>query len=244
MIRRTCRPIGAVVLAVALVSAARPVAAAVFNTTMDTLITGGSNAGGISLGDKRYSNFTFSSSGDAPVAATAVDVSLTSSDSDNHYQLRFTFARDQLDASATQTTDVVITYQIDVLGSQLINRVGLAFDGTVTGGNGNAAASVIETIRTSDGSDLEPGLPVSDNATISVFNDGTGAGTDTSSTSLAVNPTSSLQFTKDILVSSREGGGRVLITTVDNFVDQVPEPASAAVVCVGAGLLLARRRRA
>jgi len=243
MIRRTCRSLGAAVVVVALFTAARQAGA--ITTTMDTLVGTGSNAAtGLTLGDKHYSNFTFSSSGDAPVAASAVDVSLVSSDNDNHYQLRFTFARDQLDAPAGQTTDVVITYQIDVLGSQLINRVGLAFDGSVTGGNGNAAASVIETIRTADGSDLEPGAPVSDNATISVFNDGTGTGTDVNSTSIAVNPTRSLLFTKDILVSSREGGGRVLITTVDNFVDQVPEPASAAVLAVAGGLLLARRRRA
>ena len=67
---------------------------------------------------------------------------------------------------------------------------------------------------------------------------------DNDSSSLLVTPTGSLIFQKDILVSSRPGGGNVTISTVDNFVDQVPEPASATLLCLGGGLLLARRRRA
>jgi hypothetical protein len=216
--------------------------AATFNTTLDTLVGSGANNAGITLGDKRYSGFTFSSSGDAPVAASAVDVSLVSTDNDNHYQLRFSFTRDLLDSSAGQTTDVVIGYRVDVLGTQLINRVGLGFDGSVAGSTAGDAASVVETIRTTDESEVSPAFPGQDQIVISVFNDGTGGLPDSSSSSLAVNPTRALLFEKDILVSSRPGGGRVVITTVDNFVDQVPEPTSCALVAVAAPLLLARRR--
>jgi len=240
--RRSTYRVLAAVVGVACAGIAGATQAASVNTTLDTLVAGGSSASGLTVGDKHYSDFTFSSSGDAPVAANNVDVSLVSSDGDNHYQLRFTFARDQLDASANQTTDVVIGYKVEVLGTQLINRVGLAFDSSVTGSQ--AAASVIESVRTTDGSDLVLGDPVSDQENLSVFNDGSGGLGDNSSSSLAVNPTRSLQFEKDILVSSRPNGGRVIISTVDNTVDQVPEPTSLALVGIaGVGLLLRRRAR-
>ena len=103
-----------------------------FNTTLDSFLPGGANAGGLTVGDKRYSNFTFSSSGDGPVTAGNVDVSLVATDT--QHTIRFTFARDALDAPAGQRTDVVICYQVDVLGNQLINGVGLAFDSSVAGG--------------------------------------------------------------------------------------------------------------
>jgi hypothetical protein len=217
--------------------------AASFNTTLDTLVNDGANSAGITIGDKRYSGFTFSSSGDAPVSAGAVDVSLVSTDNDNHYQLRFTFVRDVLDAAAGQTTDVVIGYRIDVLSEQLINRVGLAFNGSAEGAGPGDAASVAETIWMADGSEVSPAFPGSRHVVIPVFNDGSGGLPDSNEVSLVVNPTRALLFEKDILVSSRPGGGRVVITTVDNFVDQVPEPTSAALLCMASGVLLVRRRR-
>ena len=209
------------------------------NTTLDTFLPGGANAGGVNVGDKRFSGFTFSSTGDGPIQASAVDVSI--SGDDTSHQLRFSFVRDVLDATAGQTTDVVICYRVDVLGNQLINGVGLAFNPNITGGTGgNAAASVIETVQTTNGSPLLPG-GTEDDAVLSVFFDGPGGG-DNTTASLVVNPTQSLLFCKDILVSSRDGGGRVVISTVDNFVTQVPEPGVLGMLAAG-GLLLSRRRR-
>jgi hypothetical protein len=217
--------------------------AATVDTTLDTLVAGGANQGGITIGDKRYSNFRFSSPDPVPIAPSAVRVSLISDDVANQYQIRFTFAQDALDVTAGQRTDVVIGYQVNVIGSQLINGVGLAFDGTVTGGNGNAVATITETIRTIDGSELSPAFPDTNEAFITVYNDGLAGRTDNNTMTLGVNPTQALEFEKDILVSSAAGGGRVEITTVDNFVYQVPEPSSAALLAAAGGLLVARRRR-
>jgi len=238
------RTVGALCASVASLVVTGAASAASFNTTMNTLIDNGANAGGFTVGDKRYSDFTFSSNGGGPVAASAVDVSVVSSDNDNHYQLRFTFSRDPLDATAGQTTDVVIGYRIDVLGQQLMNRVGLGFSSTVAGTTGGDAATVIETIRRPDGQAVSPAFPGQNTVLLTVANDGTGGLPDNDSNSLLVTPTGSLIFQKDILVSSRPGGGNVTVSTVDNFVDQVPEPASATLLCLGGGLLLARRRRA
>jgi hypothetical protein len=232
-----------VILGIAVCVFAGAVNAATFNTTLDTLIDDGANRAGIQLGDKLYSDFTFSSTGDASLEASEVDVSLVSTDNDNHYQLRFSFLRDPLDAAAGQTTDVVIGYRIDVLGAQWINRVGLAFDSTVSGTSAVDAATVVETIRTIDGSEVSPAYPGQPLVLLSVSNDGTGGLPDSNNASLAVNPARSLLFEKDILVSSRVGGGQVVITAVDNFVDQVPEPSAAALVGAAGTLLLARRRR-
>lgn len=214
-------------------------------TTLDTLIAGGSNEGGITLGDKRYFDFRFSPTGDAVVAASAIDVSLTSSEDQDQYQLRFSFVRDPLDAegiNGSQSTDLVIGYRIEVLGDQFINRVGLAFDASVAGGSGFEAASVTETIRTAEGADLSPLFPGQHQVNISVHRDGPDGRPDSDVFSLPVHPVRTLEFEKDILVSSRAGGSRVVITTVDNLVDQVPEPANIALL--GAAALLLTRRRA
>lgn len=228
----------------AAVSLPATVQAATIDTTLNTLLAGGANQGGITIGDKRYSDFTFSSTGDSTIPASNVGVSLISDDVTNQYQIRFNFAVDPLDASAGQRNDVVIGYRVNVIGNQLINRVGLAFDGSVTGGNGNAAATVTETVRTiPPATELSPLFPGQNEAFITVYNDGIGGLPDNNTFDLPVNPTTGLEFEKDILVSSAAGGGRVVINTVDNFVYQIPEPASAGLLAVGGALLLARRRR-
>ena len=130
-----------------------------------------------------------------------------------------------------------------------INRVGLRFNGSVPSqGPGDAAATVIETVRSPDQNfDLVPGGdPNADDryiALLDVYNDGPGRLGDDNSDFIAVNPTRTLIFEKDILVSSQPDGGYAAISVVDNIVNQVPEPGIFGLaVFAGGGLLLRRRR--
>src|SRR5689334_5072081 len=97
-LRRTLRGafvgMAALVAALAAPSSAR---AESVNTTLDRLVAGGANEAGIVLGDKRYSHFTYSSSGDAPVPVNSVNVALSTTDN-NQYNLRFSFEREALAA--------------------------------------------------------------------------------------------------------------------------------------------------
>lgn len=201
----------------------------------------GQNPNGFVIGDKRYSDFTFDSSGSAPLVPRDVNVRVTSTDTDptvagdDRFALQFTFG---LDAFPGEETDLVLGYRVDVLDPAMaINRVGLRFNGAVPAeGAGFAAASVSETVRNPDGSDV---------VLMDVTTDPDGAGPLKADHSdfLAINPTRSLVFQKDILVSSRETGGYAVISVVDNIVDQVPEPTVMSLAAfAGAGLLLRRRR--
>lgn len=222
--------------------------AATVQYSLADLIGGGSTASGFTLGDKRYSGFEFSSSGSAPLTARDVNVRVTSTETnaavpgDDTYSIQFTFG---LDAFPSERTDLVIGYRVDVLDpAMFINRVGLRFNGSVPSqGVGDAAATVIESVRSTNGSDVAPGAPISDTAIIDVFNDGPGRLADDNSDSIAVNPTRSLIFTKDILVSSRPDGGYAAISVVDNVVNQIPEPGMLGLAAFAGASLLLRRRR-
>ena len=222
--------------------------AAAVQYSLADLVGTGPSSGGFVIGDKRYSEFTFSSTGSAPLRANDVNVRVSTSDSsaavpgDDQYALQFTFG---LDAFPGERTDLVIGYRVDVLDpSMFINRVGLRFNGSVPSqGPGNAAATVVETVRAErEDMDVVPGVD-SDVAIIDVFNDGPGRLADDNSDSIVVNPARTLFFTKDILVSSQSTGGYVAVSVVDNIINQVPEPSVIGLVTfAGAGLLLRRRR--
>ena len=223
--------------------------AAVFQTTLDQLIDDPSTPGvdesltrGITIGDKRYSGFQHNSTGSAPVDPEDVTVRVSNEGDPQRYTLQFTFAED---AFPGERTDLVIAYDLDVLSSDFINRVGLRFNGSVPaqGTNPNTSASVIETVRTRDGSDIQPGAPITDTLVLDVFNDGPGNLEDSNSEFQTINLTRRLHFEKDIIVSSRPDGGYAAISIVDNVVDQVPEPAAFAMVSLVGGAMLLRRRR-
>jgi len=206
---------------------------------LDSLLAGGANEGGITLGDKHYDNFDFSSAGQGVLTAKDVEV-VIATEGNQHF---ISFLMD-LSSVGTARTDLVVGYDIHVLDpARHIKSVGLSFDGApldvsqlgpVAAGvivPTRAAASVTETVSTLDGSDLAPGGPVQSSEIITVFNDGDGDDTlpDNMDKTLAVNPTRGLHFIKDILVSSR-GEGAALITFVENSVEQngtaIPLPAA------------------
>jgi hypothetical protein len=222
--------------------------AATVQYSLSDLLPGGNTAGGFTIGDKRYSAFTFASSGSSPLSPSDVNVRVTSSDAtpgvagDDRYSIQFTFG---MDAFPGERTDLVLCYRVDVLDPAMtINRVGLRFNGSVPSqGPGNAAASVIETVQSTDGSDVAPGAPVDDTLVLDVFNDGPGRLEDDNSDFVTVNPARSLLFCKDILVSSQPDGGYAAISIVDNIVDQVPEPGMLGLAAFAGGGLLLRRRR-
>jgi len=213
--------------------------------TLDTLL--GEDNPGIRIGDKLYHNFTFSQStpNSPDINARDINVRVSNTGNPQQYTLQFTFGFDAFPGE--RLNDVVIGYDLDVVGSNdFMNRVGLRFNGSVPAqGTGAAFAAVNESVSTLDGSDLTSvtGGPPSDTEVLDVFNDGSGPGADTNSDFLPINLTRRLRFTKDIIVSSDTNGGYAVISVVDNIVDQVPEPGTLAVIGIAGGAMLLRRRR-
>src|SRR5688500_16138237 len=91
---------------------ARQASAAEVTVGLDTLLPGGSNAGGVVVGDKKYSGFSFSSSGSTVLNAADVEVMIMSEGS--RHDLAFMFP--ELTASNGQRSDLVIGYRLDALG--------------------------------------------------------------------------------------------------------------------------------
>lgn len=218
----------AAVAVAACVGSAQTASAGVVPSTipLDTLID---NPNGFTLGDKHYSNFNFSASGDLVLDAADIDVIFA--EEDNQQFVAFLM---DLTALPGERSDVVIGYDVTVLDpARHIQSVGLMFDGgPLDDPNPRSAATVIETVSTLDGSDLVAGGDFDDTAIISVFNNGDGDPlADNFETSLAINPARALRFTKDILVSSRLDGAAVGISVVENSVTQngtvIPLPAAA-----------------
>ena len=231
-----CKKLAAVAVLAAGFTAlgARQAAAAEVTVGLDTLLPGGSNASGLTVGDKLYSGFTFSSSGSTVLNPADVDVMIMSEG--NRHDLAFMF---DLMAANGQRSDLVIGYRLDAIGADLIRRVDAMFDGGPMGaGDGRSAASMIETVSTVDGSDLVAGGPVQSTELLSLFNDGDAGLPDTQEAALDIIPTRSLLFVKDILVSSRPNAGMVGISVVQNGVEQtvIPLPAAfwAAIPILGA----------
>jgi hypothetical protein len=214
-------------------TASAGVAAPPTTVSLDSLLEGGENQNGITIGDKLFDNFNFSSAGQVTLAPKDVEV-MFAVDGNQHF-LAFLF---NLTSTGTARSDLVIGYDLHVLDpARHVTNVGLAFDGGPLQGApsiaavtpGRAAATVIESVSTLDGSDLLPGGTHRDTEVISVFNDGAGNLADNFDSTLAINPATNLRFVKDILVSSRGDMGAG-ISMVENSVTQngttIPLPAA------------------
>jgi hypothetical protein len=215
----------AALLAAAAFAGAGKASAADVSVGLETLMPGGSNAGGITVGDKRYSNFQFSSSGSTVLHPEDVEVMIMSSG--NRHDLFFMFG---LSASGGQRSDLVLGYDLTVIGPNTIRRVDTMFDGSPLGpASGRGAVSMVETVTMLDGNDLAPGGPVQDTEILNLFNDGDEGGLpDFLEAGLNVNATRSLRFTKDIIVSSRANGPTMDLSVVQQGVEQSAIPLPAA----------------
>ena len=223
-------------LAAAVAGWVAPAAKADFNTdattlTLQNLIDAGST--GLTIGDKTFYNFAYQ--GDP---ARAADISVTRSDT-NDIGLSFRY---NWVSSNGLNEDSVIRYCVhvnDTTPQNLINGVGLRFNGTTNPPGLLTNASVSETITDLNGNELPGGL-------ISVIDFGPGNANNRDSASYTVNPAvRDLCVTKDISVHSAPidlQGGIASISLVDNTFSQIPEPASVGLLGAGAVFMLKRRR--
>ncbi len=227
---------------VATVSVARQAAAGTepMTMTLDTLLLGGENESGITIGYKHYSGLIYNSS--AAGGATRVeaeDVEVLFGRDGDVYDVVFFFDLGA-DGSGTvvQRSDMVIQYRLDVLNpAASIRRLGLEFDGgPMGGGNGRSSASVTETVSALDGTQI---------AQLTVYNDGEGGLDDNWDDSEEILPQQSLLFSKDILVSARPGAASVAIGAVQQNVEQavIPLPAAAWAAIPVMGLIVGKKVR-
>src|SRR5579859_5104749 len=147
---RSGKRLAAALFAVGMLGAfAAPHARADFNsatTTLQTLIDAGST--GITIGDKTFYNFSYQGS-----PATAADIGVTRSDT-NDIGLQFSY---NWQSSNGLNEDSVIRYCVhvnDTTPQNLINGVGLAFNGTANPAGLLTSASVTETITDLNGNEL------------------------------------------------------------------------------------------
>ncbi len=219
-----CKKLAAVAVLAAGFMSAKQASAADVAVGLDTLLAGGSNATGLIVGDKKFSEFTFSSSGSTVLRPQDVDVMIMSDG--NRHDLTFLF---DLNAANGQRSDLVISYRLDALGAGMIRKVDAMFDGGPFGdGDGRSAASMVETVTRLDGNDLVAGGPIQATEILGLFNDGAFGLPDTQYASLDIIPSRSLLFVKDILVSSRPNAAMVGISVVQQGAEQTAIPLPAA----------------
>lgn len=233
------------VVAAAGFAGASSAAAAEVTVGLDSLLEGGSNSNGIVVGDKRYSNFQFRTNDPTVLTPAQVEVMIIGESS--RHELLFLFP--DVMAMNGERFDLVFGYDLHVLNpNNRIVRVDAVFDGGPYGpGDRLSAVSMVETVSSLDGSDVAPGGPDQDTEIITLYNDGDeGLFEDTLETALTVNATRGLRFTKDVLISTRPGGGLVGVSVIQQGVDQavIPLPAAFWAAIPVFGAIMGRKKLA
>jgi hypothetical protein len=179
----------------------------------------------IEIGDKQFSDFSYSFTGDMPDASQVEVVAIT--DKDGNFGLRFQGAF--IDTTTPGGSDALIGYTVNVLGKdQSIVGAHMAGNPTLLG--------CVGSISVVDSFDFDPELR------LRIFADQPGAGTQ-SADWVDFEPLQSIRVLKDILGFA--GNGSVTLSFVDQTFRQAKVPEPAALLLLGAmGLALARRRRA
>jgi hypothetical protein len=226
-------------MAIALACFAGAARGGVLFTTLDTLVPGGANSGGVEFLGQRYSEFAFRSSAPYDIKAADVAVRIGDDSVPNRNTIQFIFGTP---TAATQVGDVFIDYRVDELTMSPMNRMGLRFVGSVPSQGAGAGSAILrQVVSTVNGADLAIGTPVSDSESLVLSNDGPGRLDDVNSRFLSLNLTYALRISTQVTLTAREDG-RFDVAFQDQF-SGIPEPTAVALAIPAGLVLLARRRR-
>lgn len=197
--------------------------------TLSSLL-GVDEAHALVVGDKEFYGFTYQGQ-----PAQASDITITTLSSPQ-IGLQFNYQWTSTNASKVDSVIGYFVHTRDTIPQFFINGVGLSFNGsTMSANNAATNATVTETVYAADQTTQLGQLGVID------FGPGNANNKDTNF--LSISPAARTLFVRKDIQADSAGGGTATISFVDNNFSQTPEPASIALLTVGAGALGIRRRR-